>query len=89
MSPSKNFFIHFPIVPVFFVPSSADMTPEQQRAAVHQRLSVVADEIFRILEKMFSEYEADVSGSLEENEGKRQPTSVTLKTETHVYRAGT
>ncbi|XP_056285807.1 gastrula zinc finger protein XlCGF57.1-like isoform X2 [Pseudoliparis swirei] len=48
---------------------TSDMTPEQQRAAVHQRLSVVADEIFRILEKMFSEYEADVSGSLEENEG--------------------
>ncbi|TNN84786.1 Zinc finger protein 354A [Liparis tanakae] len=48
---------------------ASDMTPEQQRAAVHRRLSLVADEIFRILEKMFREYEADVSGSHEENEG--------------------
>ncbi|KAI3364933.1 hypothetical protein L3Q82_001113 [Scortum barcoo] len=62
------------------------MLPEQQRAAVHRRLSVVADEIFRILEIMMGEYEADVSRPHEGIEHHRQLLDITMKSETHLHR---
>lgn len=66
------------------------MSPEQQREAVHQRLSVAADEIFRILEvMMMGEYEAEVSSSHQGVEPHRQLLDITLKTETHLRRTGT
>lgn len=66
------------------------MSPEQQREAVHQRLSVAADEIFRILEvMMMGEYEAEVSGSHQGVGPHRQLLDITLKTETHLRRTGT
>ncbi|XP_042253578.1 zinc finger protein 2-like isoform X2 [Thunnus maccoyii] len=61
------------------------MSPEQQRAAVHKRLSVVADEIFRILEIMIGEYEAESSRSQEEIQRQRKLLDVTLKTETNFH----
>ncbi|XP_037319667.2 zinc finger and SCAN domain-containing protein 2-like [Pungitius pungitius] len=45
---------------------SADMSPEQQRAAVRRRLLAVVDEIFRILEKMVGEHETEDSSPREE-----------------------
>ncbi|KAF3853899.1 hypothetical protein F7725_014587 [Dissostichus mawsoni] len=67
----------------FFIFSlSPDMPSEQQRAAVHKRLSMVADEIFRILEDMMGEYEARVTESHQESQS--QPPDAMLKTETNV-----
>lgn len=71
------------------LPSSGEMSPEQQRAAVHQRLSLVADEILRLLEMVMGEYEAEVSGSPEEIERYRQLLDVALKTEANLNRTGT
>lgn len=70
-----------------FIPP--EMSPEQQRALVHKRLSVVADEIFRILEIMMGEYEAEVSHSHEEIEHQRKLLDITLKTETNLHTTGT
>lgn len=50
---------------------------------MHQRLSLVADEICRILETLLDEYESQVSGSREEIERHRRPLDVTLTTELH------
>lgn len=61
------------------------MSPEQQRAVVRERLSVVAEEICRILEKMMAEYEAEVSGSNEEVEHRHRLLDITLKTETELH----
>ncbi|XP_039990437.1 zinc finger protein 2-like [Xiphias gladius] len=65
---------------------AAEMSPEQQRAAVHKRLSVVADEIFRILEVMMGEYEEEVSCSRGDIGRQRQLLDITLKTETNLHR---
>ncbi|XP_041818983.1 zinc finger protein 2-like isoform X2 [Chelmon rostratus] len=65
---------------------TSEMSAEQQRAVVHQQLSVVADEIFRVLEVMMSEYEAEVSGSHEEIQRHRRLLEFTLKTETTLQR---
>ena len=62
-----------------------EMSPEQQRAVVLERLSLVADEICRILEEMTAEYEAEVSGSHEEVEHRHQLLDITLKTETNLH----
>ncbi|XP_019964884.2 zinc finger protein 260-like [Paralichthys olivaceus] len=59
---------------------NSETSAEHQRAVVHKRLSVVADDIFRILEKMMSDYEADISRSHDDIEQQR--LDVTLKTET-------
>ncbi|XP_034073974.1 zinc finger protein 260-like isoform X1 [Gymnodraco acuticeps] len=67
---------------IFSSEEAADMPSEQQRAAVHKRLSMVADEIFRILEDMMGEYEARVTESHQESQS--QPPDVMLKTETNV-----
>nr|XP_040032918.1 zinc finger protein 2 homolog [Gasterosteus aculeatus aculeatus] len=67
----------------------SDMSPEQQRAAVHRRLSAVVEEIFRILEKMVGEYETEDASSHEEIDRKRQLMSMLLKTETNVPRTDT
>ncbi|KAL7373049.1 hypothetical protein ABVT39_026422 [Epinephelus coioides] len=66
---------------------TSDVSAEQQRAAVHKRLSAVADEIFWILERMIREYEAEVSSSHEEIQRQRQLLDVMLKTETNVHRS--
>lgn len=70
-------------------PLPSEMSPDQQRAVVHKRLSAVADEIFRILEAMMGEYEAEVSGAREETGRRRQPLDATLKTEASSHRTGT
>ncbi|KAE8283945.1 hypothetical protein D5F01_LYC17272 [Larimichthys crocea] len=62
-----------------------EISPEQQRAAVHKRLSLVAEEIFRILEIMMAEYEAEVSGSHSEIGRHRPLLDITLKTETSLH----
>ncbi|XP_069560555.1 zinc finger and SCAN domain-containing protein 2-like [Brachyistius frenatus] len=59
---------------------TSEMSPEQQKAAVHQRLSAVADEIFRILEAMMGECEAEVSRSHQEHRRHCK-----MKTETHSH----
>lgn len=61
----------------------AESSPERQRAAVHKRLSLVADEICRILETLLDEYESEVSGSREESELHHRPLDVTLTAELH------
>ncbi|KAF1373599.1 hypothetical protein PFLUV_G00240570 [Perca fluviatilis] len=66
---------------------TSDMPPEQQRAAVHKRLAVVAEEIFRILEIMMGKYEAEVSSSHKESERQSQLLDITLKAEAIVQRA--
>lgn len=68
---------------------SAEMSPEHQRAVVHKQLSVVTDEIFRILEVMMGEYEAEVSSSHKESQRQRQPPDIALKMETNLQRTGT
>ncbi|KAK5881571.1 hypothetical protein CesoFtcFv8_022352 [Champsocephalus esox] len=72
---------------IFSSEEAADMPSEQHRAAVHKRLSMVADEIFRILEDMMGEYEARVTESHQESQS--QPPDVMLKTETNVPSSGT
>lgn len=72
---------------IIFCPPT-EMSPEQKRAVVHKRLSLVADEIFRILETLMGEYEAEVSGSHEEVERHRRLLDVTLKTEANLHRTG-
>ncbi|XP_035001390.2 zinc finger protein ZFP2 [Hippoglossus stenolepis] len=59
-----------------------ESSAEHQRAVVHKRLSVVADDIVRILEEMMSEYEAGVSRCHDDIEQRRRLLDVTLKTET-------
>lgn len=81
----RSIFSHWCLI--FFPPT--EMSPEQQRAVVHKRLSLVADEIFRILETLMGEYEAEVSGSHEEVERHRRLLDVTLKTEANLHRTGT
>ncbi|XP_062234947.1 zinc finger protein 436-like [Platichthys flesus] len=61
---------------------NTEWSAEHQRAVVHKRLSVVADDIVRILEEMMTEYEADVSRSQVDVEQLRPLLDVTLKTET-------
>ncbi|XP_060951220.1 zinc finger protein ZFP2-like [Limanda limanda] len=61
---------------------NTEWSAEHQRAVVQKRLSVVADDIVRILEEMMSEYEADVSRSHDDGEQQRRLLDVTLKTET-------
>ncbi|KAK5851169.1 hypothetical protein PBY51_001984 [Eleginops maclovinus] len=69
---------------IFSSVETADMPSEQQRAAVHKRLSAVADEIFRILEGMMGEYEAEVSNSHQKSPSQCQLPDGMLKTETNV-----
>ncbi|KAM7370483.1 hypothetical protein PAMP_010029 [Pampus punctatissimus] len=64
---------------------TSEMSPEQQRTVVHKRLSVVADEIFRILEIMMGEYETEVSCSQEDIDRQRTLLDITLKTETNFH----
>ena len=66
-----------------FFPAT-EVSAEQQRAAVHQRLSVAADEIFKILEIVIGE----VSGSRDETERHRQLLDITSKTETNIHTSG-
>ncbi|KAG7227733.1 hypothetical protein INR49_029498 [Caranx melampygus] len=68
---------------------TSDMSPEQQRAFFHQRLSAVADEIFTILEVMVSHCEADVS-RVHDNDVDQQQLllDITLKTKTHLHTPG-
>lgn len=60
----------------------------EQRAAVHERLSLLADEIFRLLEEVMGHYEAGESGSHDDIERHRQLLDATLKTEANSNRTG-
>lgn len=50
---------------------------------MHKRLSLVADEICRILETLLDEYESEVSASREEIERRCRPLDVTLTSDLH------
>lgn len=69
-----------------FIPP--ETSPEQRRAAVHKRLSAVADDIFRIIETVMGEYEAEVSRPHDENERQHKQPDFTLKTETDIHTTG-
>lgn len=60
-----------------------------QRAVVHERLSLLADEILRLLEVVMGDSEAGECGSHGEIERHRQLLDVTLKTEANSNRTGT
>lgn len=53
------------------------MSLEQQRAAVHQQFSLVADNIFGMLETLMDEYEAEISSSHRDMEHPARPTERT------------
>lgn len=53
------------------------MSLEQQRVVVHQRLSLVADNIFGMLETLMDEYEAEISSSHLDTEHPPRPAEGT------------
>lgn len=53
------------------------MSLEQQRAVVHQRLSLVADNIFGLLETLMDEYEAEIFSSHQDMEHPPRPAERT------------
>ncbi|KAF7666170.1 hypothetical protein LDENG_00117650 [Lucifuga dentata] len=63
------------------------MLPDQQRALVHKRLMMVADEIFGILKIMMGEYEAKIACSHQETDCQHKLLDITLKSETSLHRA--
>ncbi|XP_030611403.1 zinc finger protein 2-like [Archocentrus centrarchus] len=62
-----------------------EMSPEQQGAVIRKRLSVLADEIFRILEIMIGGCEAEASRCLRESEHQCKQLNITLENETHSH----
>lgn len=53
------------------------MSLEQQKVVVHQRLSLVADNIFGMLETLMDEYEAEISSSHQDMEHPPRPAEGT------------
>ena len=63
-----------------------EMSPKKQRTVVHKRLTMVAEEIFRILEIVLADCEADVSHS-QQGEINHQRKLLDLR-QTYLHKAG-